>query len=391
MTESRTAPSLPVALVLLWCAGLYLRLTVLVAPPLAPRMAADLGLSQAGTGALTTIPVLALALASVAAAFVIARLGPRRAVALALLVIALGSAARSLAPGALTLFTATAVMGLGVATLQPGLPTLLTRWCPERIALGTAVYMNGMLLGEIAGAGLTLPVLMPLLGDDWRLVLVAWSAPAVLLAAGLLLRRDDDHPGPSGGAWMPRWRDPLVWRLGALLGATACLFFGTNAYLGSVLGGRGETDWLATGLIMLNGSQVASSLLMLRVARHWVGRPQPLLWLSVFGGIGLAGFLVLPGWAGLSAAALVGFCSGVLLILLVALPPLYAGNDGTAALSAGMFTVGYSIAFLVPLLGGALADALGRPTAALWPILAYVAATLALTLRLPAPVAIRDY
>jgi len=385
MVESRTAPTMPVALVLLWCAGLYLRLTVLVAPPLAPHIAADLGLGQTGTGALTTIPVLALALASVAAAFVIARLGPRRAVALALLVIALGSSARSLAPGALALFTATAVMGLGVATLQPGLPTLLTRWCPERIALGTAVYMNGMLLGEIAGAGLTLPVLMPLLGDDWRLVLVAWSAPAVLLAATLLLRRDGGHTAPGDGTWMPGWRDPLVWRLGALLGATGCLFFGTNAYLGSVLTGRGEPDWLATGLIMLNGSQVASSLLMLGVAGHWVGRAQPLLWLPILGGLGLAGFLVLPGWAGLSAAALVGFCSGVLLILLVALPPLYAGRDGAAGLSAGMFTIGYGATFLVPLAGGAVADTLNAPAAALWPTLLYVMFSLPLALRLPRP------
>lgn len=385
MTRRHRAPRLPLALGLLWCAGLYLRLTVLVAPPLAPRIAADLGLGQAGIGALTTVPVLALALASVAAAFVIARLGPRRALGLALVVVAIGSSARGLAPGSVWLFAATAVMGLGIATMQPALPTLLTHWCPGRLALGTAVYMNGMLLGEIAGAGLTLPVIMPLVGDDWRLALLAWSAPALVLAAVLLLRRDDGRDGEAGEAWMPRWRDPLVWRLGLLLGGTACLFFGTNAYLGSVLEARGEGELLARGLIMLNGSQVASSLLMLRVARRWVGRPAPLLWLAVAGALGLAGFLLLSGWPGLVAAALVGFCAGVLLILLVALPPLYAGNGGTAALSAGMFTVGYGVTFLVPLGGGALADALGTPAAALWPILAYVAVTLLLALRLPAP------
>lgn len=385
MSESSHTPRLLTALALLWCAGVYLRLTVLVAPPLAPRIAADLGLGQAGVGALTTIPVLALALASVAAAFVISRLGARRALAFALIVVAAGSSARGLAAEPFALFAATAVMGLGVATMQPALPTLLTHWCPQRIALGTAVYMNGMLLGEIAGAGLTLPVIMPLVGDDWRLALAVWSAPAVLVALLLLARRNGQGGEPSGGGWMPRWRDPLVWRLGVLLGGTACLFFGTNAYLGSVLSARGEGDWLAAGLVMLNGSQVASSLLMLRVARHWVGRPAPLFVLSIAGGLGLAAFLLLPGWAGLAAAALVGFCAGVLLILLVALPPLYADDGGTAALSAGMFTVGYGITFVVPLAGGALADALGTPAAALWPILGYVALSLPLALRLPEP------
>lgn len=375
---------LPV-LVLLWCAGVYLRLTMLVAPPLAPHIAADLGLDEAGIGALTTLPVLALALGSVVAALLIARLGARQALALALIVVAAGSSARGLAGEPLALFAATALMGLGIAVMQPALPTLLTHWCPQRIALGTAVYMNGMLIGEIAGAGLTLPVVMPLVDDDWRLALALWSAPALLVAALLLLRGQGGDDALAGDYWMPRWRDPLIWRLGILLGGTACLFFGTNAYLGSVLSARGEGDRLAAGLVMLNGSQVVASLFMLPMARLWVGRPGPLLLSSITGALALAGFMLLPGWAGLAGVALVGFCAGVLLILLVALPPLYASNSGTAAISAGMFTVGYGISFAVPLVGGALSEALGTPAAVLWPILGYVGFSLPLALGLPKP------
>ena len=42
-------------LLLLWGVGLYLRLTVLIAPPLTPLIGQDYGLSQAGMGALTTL------------------------------------------------------------------------------------------------------------------------------------------------------------------------------------------------------------------------------------------------------------------------------------------------------------------------------------------------
>ena len=44
-------------------------------------------------------------------------------------------------------------MGLGVAMMQPSLPALLPRWLePKHLAIGSAIYMNGMLMGEFIGA-----------------------------------------------------------------------------------------------------------------------------------------------------------------------------------------------------------------------------------------------
>lgn len=365
-------------LLLLWCAGLYLRLTLLLAPPLAPLIAAELGLGQAGSGALTTIPVLMLALAAVAGAYVIALLGARRTVALCLLVIMLGSLGRAAAFEAWSLYLATAVMGIGIAALQPALPALLPQWTPGRIALGTAVYMNGMLLGEVLGAGLTLPVVLPLVGGDWRAAIVAWSLPAALVAVAFLWRR----PTTAGGGvqrsrvWMPDWRRPELWQLGMVSAAGSTLFFGTNAYMADVLAARGEADRLATGLLLFNSAQVVASLLMLRYAGRWVGRAAPLLWLLLAAVAGLALFMLVGGLTGLLFAVLVSFATGVLLILTVSLPPLLAPTGGTAALSAGMFTVGYAASFVVPLIGGLLADRTGSPTLALLPLLAIAVAAL---------------
>src|SRR5690606_8132965 len=108
-------------LALLWLVGLYLRLPILVAPPLAPAIGAELDLSQSEVGALTTIPVLMLALGALPGSFAIARLGPVRAVVASLVVLAVASAARGLAPPAELLLAATAVMGLAIAVMQPAL------------------------------------------------------------------------------------------------------------------------------------------------------------------------------------------------------------------------------------------------------------------------------
>lgn len=375
----------PGTMILLWCAGLYLRLTMLLAPPLAPHIAADLGLNQTGIGALTTIPVLMLSLAAVSGAFAIVRLGARKGIALALFIILTGSIARALSPDAAWIYLASAVMGLGIALLQPALPTLLSSWSPGRIGFATAVYMNGMLVGEVLSAGLTLPIVLPLVGGDWRWAIVAWTLPAALVASQFVRRGGPIPAGASrqqGGSWMPNWRDPLVWQLGLLQGASSSLFFGTNAYMASVLAGRGEEALLAPGLLLFNSAQLLSSLLMLRYASRWLGRMLPLVGMLTLSVGSLLLFLVLPGWPALAAAFVISFSTGVLLILLVSLAPALGGATGTVALSAGMFTIAYAVAFLVPLVGGVLADATGRPTLAVLPVLVYAGASLPLAVAL---------
>ncbi|HZD65025.1 MAG TPA: hypothetical protein VE152_02880, partial [Acidimicrobiales bacterium] len=42
-----------------------------------------------------------------------------------------------------------------------------------------------------------------------------------------------------------------------------------------------------------------------------------------------------------------------------ALPPIWGAQEDVAQLSAGMFSVGYSLAFVLPVLGGLAADATG--------------------------------
>lgn len=370
---------LPV-LALLWLAGAYLRVPILAAPPLAPLIAADLNLNQTAIGALTTVPVLMLSLAALPGARLIARSGPRTALVGALVLLAAASSARGLAPPVWMLFLQTALLGVAVAAMQPALPALVVRWCPGFLALGSAVYMNGMLMGEFISAGLTLPVLLPLLDGSWRATLIAWSLPALLVAALIAGRK---HPSstapPPAAAPHPPWRDRRVWHLGVVLGAASAGFFGTNAYMGPVLEARNETGALPAFLFWFNATQVAGSVLMIGLARVLVGRRLPVVlaaW-SVF--LGLAGIMLGGSTASFAAALLVGLATCVQLILAVSLVPQIADEHGAAPLAAGMFLVGYLLGFAVPLAGGLLADATADARAALLPmaLLALAAAGLA--------------
>ncbi|MGB1951899.1 MAG: CynX/NimT family MFS transporter [Marinobacter sp.] len=370
-TPPPPARLLPVA-VLLWLAGVYLRIPVLVAPPLAPFIGDDLALSQALTGALTTLPILMLAVGAMPGSLAISRLGPRNTLALAMVIMVIGSAGRGLVPDATTLMLASAVMGLGVAMMQPALPALLPRWLePHHLAVGSAIYMNGMLMGEFIGAGITLPVLMPLLDNSWRATLIAWSLPALVVAALLFLPRRDRARPVRKVAWLPDWKNPLTLKVGLLLGLSGSMFFGLNAYMGALLEQRGQGDRLAESLFWFNLAQVAASLVMLKMARAWVGRRSLILIMAVISIAGTTGTLLLPGWWAIASATLMSFVAGILLILLVALPPLLVSAEKTGQLSAGNFLVGYTLAFSVPMVGGLIADWTGNVSHAVVTMVVY--------------------
>ncbi|MCK7548638.1 CynX/NimT family MFS transporter [Marinobacter koreensis] len=370
-TPPPPATLLPVA-VLLWLAGVYLRIPVLVAPPLAPFIGDELDLSKALTGALTTLPILMLAIGAMPGSLAIARMGPRNTLAMAMVVMAIGSAGRGLVPDTASLLVASAVMGLGVAMMQPALPALLPRWLqPHHLAIGSAIYMNGMLMGEFIGAGITLPVLMPLLDNSWRATLIAWSLPALLIAAALFLPRRDLARPTRKMAWLPDWKNPLTLKLGLLLGLSGSMFFGLNAYMGNLLEQQGQFDRLSEALFSYNIAQVFASLIMLKMARLWVGRRTFIVTMASLSIAGTIGTITLDGWWSIASATLMSFVAGILLILLVALPPLLVSSEETGRLSAGTFLVGYTIAFTVPMLGGVLADWTGDVRHALMVMIAY--------------------
>jgi CP family cyanate transporter-like MFS transporter len=156
----------------LWLVGWTLRVPILAAPPLATRIADTFGLGEAGIGALTMAPVVAVAFGALPAAWLIARFGLRTAITGGIVIMAIASIARGYVPTTALLFSFSILMGLGVAVYQTALPAAVRSWTPSHVAMGSAVYLNGMMVGEFSGAGLTLPMILPLANGDWRIALV---------------------------------------------------------------------------------------------------------------------------------------------------------------------------------------------------------------------------
>src|SRR4029077_444367 len=105
------------ALLLLWLAGVALRLTILAVPPVIPLIHADLHLSEPQVGILSGLPMVLFAAAAIAGSLMIARLGALNALHIGLALCAFGSALRGVGPSVAMLYAGTIVTSFGVAVM----------------------------------------------------------------------------------------------------------------------------------------------------------------------------------------------------------------------------------------------------------------------------------
>src|SRR6478752_6354339 len=362
-----------IAAMLLWLAGNGLRLTILAVPPVIAMIRDDLHLSATEVGLLSSIPPAMFAIAALGGSLLVARMGVTVALVGGLLLVAAGSALRGVAPNYPMLLAMTVVMSSGVAIMQPIMPTAVRQWLPQRIGFGTALYTNGLLVGEVLAVLLTAPVVLPLVGGDWRLSLVAWSVPIAVIAVAVRLfaPRSSAHATNrerQPQKWLPDWHAGRVWRLGALFCCVNAIYFSANAFLPIFLASKGRADLISAALLALNLGQLPASLLLVIVAHRLDRRA----WTYVASGVvslaSLAGIVGSDGAAVIAWAALLGFSDAAALILGLSLPPLLCKPDDVARTSAGMFTLSYGGAVLIAIASGGLWDMSGAPAMAFAPL-----------------------
>ena len=369
---------------LLWLAGVDLRVTILALPPTLPLVHHDLALSEKLVGALSGLPVLLFGLAAVPGSLLIARLGARRTLVVGLAMVATGSAGRGIGPSVTALFAMTFVMGAGVAVMQPALPALVAVWFPSRVEFATAIYANGLLVGETAAAALTLPLILPLLDNSWRASFVFWSAP--VLAAALLFtiisRPSERTTETSPRLWWPDTRNADTWLAGLVLGGGSSIYFGSNAFIPDFLSAIARPELIGPCLTALNIGQFPASALVLLFPRQTVGRREPVVAIAILAAASVGLFLPGQAWAMVLGAAILGLASAFVLISSLALPPLLAAPEDVHRLSAGMFAIGYLTAFLLPLASGVVWDLTGAAASAFLPVAAGSALACGVGLRL---------
>jgi MFS transporter, CP family, cyanate transporter len=309
----------------------------------------------------SSLPILLLATATILGSLLIARLGARRAIIIGLLLVAGGGALRGLGPSVAVLFAMTLVMGVGIAFSQPALPSLVALWAPRRVAIATAAFSNGFLIGEILPAALTVPWVLSLVGGRWENALAFWSIPVALTAVGIWLgtphqARHVDAPKPL---WLPDWRDPTMLRLGLCLGAASAAYFGMNAFLPDYLRSTHHAGSITTSLTFLNVFQLPASFIVGGLSHRVLGRRWPFVATGIVTVGATIAFVLAPGIWQAVAAGVIGYASAQVFMLVLAMPPLLAEPHDVHRLTAGITTIQYTTSFVAPLIAGAAWDATG--------------------------------
>jgi MFS transporter, CP family, cyanate transporter len=350
-----------------------LRLTILAVPPVILLIQTDLSLSGTEVGILSGLPVILFGIAALPGSLLVARFGALATLVAGLLIAGVVSGLRGAVLNVAVLYAATIVMSAGIAIMQPALSPLVRQWLPQRVTFGTAVYTNGLLVGETLAVMLTIPLVLPLAGGSWRWAFAIWGIPLVMIAMLTLALapaspKEASATAVAGGGWWPDFRNKLIWQVGILFGSVNSVYFSCNAFLPGHLTAAGRPDLISATLTALNFGQVPASFALLAVAGRLERRALPFITCGALMLSCLAGLVsTASGWT-VAFAGVLGLLTAVVLTLGFALPPLLSAPAGVARMSAAMFTISYSEALVVAVLSGAAWDFGGSPQFAFLPI-----------------------
>jgi predicted MFS family arabinose efflux permease len=191
-----------------------------------PNLAADLGLTAAELGLLTSAYLFAFALFQLPLGLLLDRFGPRRVQAALLASAAAGSLLFALGQDILTLTFARALIGLGFAGgLMSGFKAVVL-WVPEpRRALANAAIMSFGALGILVA---TVPTELAVQVVGWRAVFVGLAAITFGVATLIFIAVPEQGMTAAGerlagqiASLIRILRDPVFWRLAPLLATTA--------------------------------------------------------------------------------------------------------------------------------------------------------------------------
>lgn len=375
--SSVTSPAIPrraayTLIALAWLVGVNLRTILLAVPPVLPQIHQDLGLSHTTTSLVTSLPTLLMGLAAVPGAFLVARTSARSAIAVGLALLAAGALLRALVPAALPLFAFTILLSLGIAVAQPGLPVLVRQWFPKQIGLATAIYSNGLIIGEVLAASFTLAVLTLLGTNDWRVSFIFWGIPVVATLVLWLIFAPRARWGSTArgiARWQAGWNTWRGWRMGLLIGSGSLVYFAMNTWIPDYDKAIGRGAAYPDALKVLNDMQLPISILITIFAPRLAGRRWPFMFSGVICTLGIFGWLFAPASTALLWVGLLGAGSSGVFLLSLALPPLLAPEQEVAGYTGLLLTLGYTSAFCGPFIGGGLWDLSGIPGLAFLPVI----------------------
>lgn len=323
-----------------------------------------LRLSTLDAAVLTTLPTLCFAVFGALAPRLARRLGSRRTMLVAAIVLTAALAGRATAgsPPALLGWTTVAMAGIGLANVV--LPVIVKESFPDRIGALTGAYTAALSLGTALGAAASIPVTQA--AGGWRSGLGVWAVMAAL-AVPLWLpaarrARSRPAPGPVGGGRpvVGLLRSPTAWGLMVFFGVQALGAYALIGWLPQIYRDAGIAPATA-GLLLATVTVLAAPVSLILPALATRGRDQRwwVVVVTAFTGLGYLGLILAPGAGAWLWAVLIGVGSGAFPLSLAMIGLRVRSPDTTAPLSAFTQSGGYLLASLGPLSVGLLHDATG--------------------------------
>jgi CP family cyanate transporter-like MFS transporter len=153
-----------------------------------------------------------------------------------------------------------------------------------------------------------------------------------------------------------------------MLGTINATYFATNAFIPDYLRSSRQDEWIVDALTGLNVGQLPASIFLLAFASRLELKVWPYVTCGLLCVIATGGIVFGTGVCVVAAATVQGFAASIILILVLALPPLLSPPDDVHRVTAAMFTISYSCAVLVPVISGVAWDLTGVASTAFLPI-----------------------
>ena len=342
-----------------------LRAAIASVPPLARTIAADLDLSSASIGAVTTLPVLCMGLLAPAAQRMGVRIGAAASVQIATIAVFAGVLLRWWGDHLWALYVGTFIAGFGIAVAGTLLPRLVKAvFPPERTGTITGLYMLAMMGGAAASSALSVPLAARF--GSWQGSLASWSILAAVgaLAWAPVTFRISRYETASLVAATPHglpWRHPTAWLVAAYLAVQSWQFYSSLAWIAPSYVARGWDPTTAGYLLSaFGGAQLISGLLGPVLTDKIHDHRALLLPAAGLGLVGMLALLLAPDAAAWVWVVVLGLGQGAAFSLALVLLVDYAETPaGTGRLTAMTFFVSYTIASFGPTVTGALSDLTG--------------------------------
>ncbi len=330
----------------------------------------DLGLSHAGAGALTTLPLLCFAAAGAAVPWLARRIGAELALLAGMLALAAGAGLR-IVPQLAPLFLGTFVLGVGIAIANVLMPVVIKReWARPGAMMGG--YVSVMSGGAALAAGLAVPLEHAL--GSWQASLAIWAIPALLAALVWLPVAQAERRRRAAGEEIVRHErlsmrgDRTAWSLTILFAGQSILFYTVVTWLAELLRDAGMSDAKAGAMVsifLLLG--IPFALVAPMVAARVPDQRPIVISMGVLWAIGFTGLIVSRSALAPLWMVILGVAQGGSFSVSMTLVVLRAPDGAHATALAGMVQgIAYVAAAAAPLVMGALHDAAGGWTTVLW-------------------------